>query len=89
MKKVFTEEFLDINSLLRVINSRQNNCIMKGQCSSKSGSKGFTGSESYEESVQLIRTGYVDILKDVKHLETSFRTQLLDLKTIKVFQGNF
>ena len=64
--KVLTEEFEDINSLLRVINSRENNSIMKDEDSSKTGSEDFTGTRSYDESVRLIRTGYVDILRDVK-----------------------
>lgn len=64
--KVLTEEFGDINSLLRVINSRKNNQVMSDTHSSKTGSEDFTGSSSYDEAVRLIRTGYVDILKDVK-----------------------
>ena len=43
--KVLTEEFGDINSLLRVINSRQNNSIMRDEHSSRTGDKSFTGSE--------------------------------------------
>ena len=73
--KVLTEEFEDINSLLRVINSRQNNAIMKDEHSSRTGDKSFTGSSSYDESVRLIRTGYVDILKDVKEKLTEITRQ--------------
>ena len=73
--KVLTEEFGDINSLLRVINSRQNNSIMRDEHSSRTGDKSFTGSESYDESVRLIRTGYVDILKDVKEKLTEITRQ--------------
>lgn len=73
--KVLTEEFEDINSLLRVINSRQNNSVMRDEDSSRTGSKSFTGSESYDESVKLIRTGYVDILKDVKEKLTEITRQ--------------
>lgn len=64
--EIITEEFEDINSLLRVINSRKKNSIMEYEDSSQSGTKDFTGTESYDEAVKLIRTGYVDILKDVK-----------------------
>lgn len=64
--KVITEEFDSINSLLTIINSRENNSVMENEHSSEEGSKSFTGSKSYGEAVKLIRTGYVDILKDVK-----------------------
>lgn len=73
--KVLTEEFEDINSLLRVINSRNNNSVMRDENSSRTGSENFTGSKSYDESVKLIRTGYVDILKDVKEKLTEITRQ--------------
>jgi len=73
--KVLTEEFEDINSLLRVINSRDNNSVMREENSSRTGSRSFTGSDSYDESVRLIRTGYVDILKDVKEKLTEITRQ--------------
>lgn len=66
MKKIYTEEFENIQILLKILNERPNNKVMKNEFSSSDGDFYFTGTDSYEEAVKLLRTGYTDIIKTVK-----------------------
>ncbi len=64
--KIVKEHFGSIHQMLSVIESRPNNSVMAGQDSSKTGTKRFTGTGSYEEAKQLFETGYTEILDQVK-----------------------
>jgi hypothetical protein len=64
--KIVKEHFGSIHQMLSVIESRPNNSVMAGQDSSKTGTKRFTGTDSYEEAKQLFETGYTEILDQVK-----------------------
>ena len=62
MKSVVFESFGNIDVFLNTIDSRVENFVFFGSdvCDSRNSSKSFTGTESYEESLELMRTGYVD-----------------------------
>lgn len=60
------ERFNSIKELLSILDSRENNKYMKREHASEESSARFTGTDSYEEAVSLLRTGYLDPLKKIK-----------------------
>lgn len=60
------EKFNSIKELLSTLESRENNKYMKNNHSSENSSASFTGTDSYEEAVTLLRMGYLDPLKKIK-----------------------
>ena len=62
MKGVVFESFGNIDVFLNTIGSRVENYMFFGSeaCDSKNNNKSFSGTESYEESLELMRKGYVD-----------------------------
>ncbi len=69
MKRVVFESFSNIEYFLNTIDSRVENSVYHGTgiCDSKSGSKSFTGTDSWEESLDLMRTGYVEGMEKLKN----------------------
>lgn len=65
-KKIIYEEFNSINELLNILNSRSNNKIMQGKNSSDTGDIQFTHTNNYKEAVDLFKTGYTEVLPDIK-----------------------
>lgn len=65
-KLIIRENFKSIHQMLDIIEHRPNNSVMKNEDSSKSGSKNFTGTRSYDEAKMLFQNGYTDILDKVK-----------------------
>lgn len=63
---IIKEHFDSIHQMIKVIESRPNNDIMKHCNASRSGSKSFTGTKSYEEAKQLFENGYTDVLEKIK-----------------------
>lgn len=63
---VIKEHFNSIHEMLNVIESRQNNNVMRYEHSSESGSENFTGTKSYEEAKELFQNGYTEILPKIK-----------------------
>lgn len=66
MAKLIQEHFNSISQMLNVICSRPNNKPMSSACSSREGTKDFTGTKSWEEAMNLYQYGYIDILEKVK-----------------------
>lgn len=64
--KLVREDFNSINEFLKVINSRQNNDIMKHEHSSEKEDYEFTLTHSYEEATHMLKTGYEKILPEIK-----------------------
>lgn len=62
------ETFNDISELLRVLNSRENNSVMKYEDSSETGSCDFTGTKSLEEAEELLRYGWFEKVNEVKKM---------------------
>lgn len=62
MKSVVFESFGNIELFSNVIGSRAENSVYSkaDDCGSKSGSESFTKTKSYEESLDLMRTGYAE-----------------------------
>lgn len=60
------EEFSSIDKLLKTLDSRPNNKIMEDKHFSEQHDSSFTGTESYQEAVNLLKYGYTDILPQIK-----------------------
>lgn len=71
MAKLIQEHFNSISEMLNVICSRPNNSVMKEANSSHKNGKGFTGTNSWDEAMNLYQYGYIDILEKVKKGTTS------------------
>lgn len=63
---IVKEHFDSIHQMIKVIESRPNNDVMKYCDSSHSGDRDFTGSKSYEEAKRLFENGYTDVLEKIK-----------------------
>lgn len=81
--RIIIEEFENINSLLRTICSRPNNKIMEDEDSSRSNDKEFTGTETWNDAVKLLRTGYTEILGEVKEQLVKITKQNKKFNSIK------
>lgn len=66
MQNIIIENFSSINEMLSILNTRENNSIMKYEDSSKTNGYSFTKTNSYEEAEKLITIGYTDILDEIK-----------------------
>ena len=66
MQNIIIENFSSINEMLSILNTRENNSIMKYEDSSKTNGYDFTKTKSYEEAEKLITIGYTDILDEIK-----------------------
>lgn len=64
--RVVREDFRSLNQLMEVLQKRPNNQTMRGEHSSREGSKHFTGTESYEEAEKMLVNGYLEILSQLK-----------------------
>lgn len=65
--KLNVEHFKSISEMMDILDKRPNNEIMKNQhSSSQKGDRRWYGTDSYEEASQLMRTGYTEILPQVK-----------------------
>lgn len=64
---VIEEHFDSIHSMLAVLDTRTNNLEMF-QChsSQKNGNKRFSGTNSWNEAVELFENGYTDVLEQIK-----------------------
>lgn len=89
MIKIIKEDFSSIHQMLNVINSRPNNHIMRGCNSSSTESYEFTGTHSYDEAVDLITNGYVEILPKVKSgikkLEKKLESEFQNVNKIRPY----
>lgn len=63
---VVKEHFDSIHKLLQTVTARPNNAEMKGCNSSRTGDANFTGTENWEEAVNLFETGYSEPLEEIK-----------------------
>ena len=70
MKKLVIEKFDSIEQLVNTLSSRTNNSVMTDENSSESGSKDFTGTDSYSEAEKFIKYGceenYTKIKQEIK-----------------------
>lgn len=65
--KIVKERFKSISEMMEMLDKRPNNKIMEGEnSSSRKGDRGWYGTDSYEEASQLMRTGWKEILPDIK-----------------------
>lgn len=64
--KIFMEEFPNIFYLTKTLETREKNEEMRGEDSSKTGSSGFTGTESYEEAIKLLYDGAQEIAEKIR-----------------------
>ena len=73
--KIVSEHFKSISEMMDIITKRPNNKIMESQnSSSRKGQKNWYGTESFEEAVDLMQTGYKDVLPQIKEgLNTSMK----------------
>lgn len=62
------EEFDNINYLLSTLENRKNNSIMRNNHSSEIGNYDFTKTNSYEEAAMMLKSGYKEVLPQVKSL---------------------
>lgn len=69
MKSVVFESFGNIELFSNAIGSRAENSVYSkaGYCGSKDGSESFAGTKSYEESLDLMRTGYAEGVEKLKN----------------------
>ena len=65
-KKVNFEKFDSIDNFMRIVESRPKNEIMKHKNSSRTGDKNFTGTNNYEEALDLLKNGYEKPLERIK-----------------------
>lgn len=63
---IVKEHFTSIRDMLSVINSRENNSVMKNEYSSSKGSYEFTGTRNWQEAIDLFENGYTDVLDKIK-----------------------
>lgn len=66
MPYLVREDFDSISQLLKALNSRPNNEIMRNEYSSHTKDKDFTGTESYDEAIDLLYSGYKDPIPEIK-----------------------
>ena len=65
-KKVNFEKFDSIDNFMKIIESRPKNEVMKHKNSSRTGDKNFTGTNNYEEALDLLKNGYEKPLERIK-----------------------
>lgn len=63
---ILREDFSSFTQLLKTLDERPNNHFMRNEDSSHSNGKDFTGTDSYDEAVDLLVHGYTDKLGDIK-----------------------
>jgi len=63
---IVTEHFESIDQMLRVVNNRPNNKIMRGESSSQKSDYDFTLTHNYAEATSLFENGYTKVLDKVK-----------------------
>ena len=63
---IVRENFKSLHEMMETLGSRKNNEPMRGEDSSTSNGKSFTGTESYKEAEQLMAHGYTKILPEIK-----------------------
>ena len=63
---IVRENFKSLHEMMATLGSRKNNEPMRGENSSTSNGKSFTGTESYKEAEQLMAHGYTKILPEIK-----------------------
>lgn len=63
---VIYEHFSNLHQLIQTITNRPNNEVMKNEFSSQTGSEEFTLTTSWDHAVQLLQSGYTDILGEIK-----------------------
>lgn len=68
--KLFMEEFPNIFYLTKTLETREKNEEMRGEDSSRTGSSGFTGTESYEEAIKLLYDGAQEIAEKIRAKST-------------------
>lgn len=73
--KIVSEHFKSISEMMDIITKRPNNKVMESQnSSSRKGEKAWYGTASFEEAVDLMQTGYKDVLPRIKEgLNTSMK----------------
>lgn len=67
--KIIRENFNSIQEMLKVLNERENNKVMRNEFSSQGkddGPNGWYMTKSYEEAENLITNGYTEILDEIK-----------------------
>ena len=65
--KLIHEHFNSINELLSVLSTRPNNAVMARENSSqKIGDKSWYGTDNWEDALYLLKTGYTNILPEIK-----------------------
>ena len=63
---IVRENFKSLHDLMSTLEKRPNNEPMRGEDSSKSNGKSFTGTESYKEAEEIMSHGYTKILPEIK-----------------------
>ena len=63
---IIKEHFKSISEMLSTIEARPNNEIMERKHESRNEGKDFTGTESWEEALELFRNGYTEVLPQIK-----------------------
>lgn len=63
---IVQEHFQSIHQMLKTLDGRKNNAVMRGEDSSSSGNSSFTLTESWDHAMKLLRYGYTDILGEIK-----------------------
>lgn len=84
--KVIKEHFTSIHQLLKTLDSRRNNDVMRGEDSSNTSDYDFTRTRSYKEATTLFEKGYTDILPKIregmKKMERKLATEFIHIKKI-------
>lgn len=83
-KRVIHEYFPSIHDMLKCLNERKNNEVMKHENSSTHrGDVTWYGTSSYDEAVNLLTCGYTDILDRIRVGITKVTKSLKDFKISK------
>lgn len=64
--KVLYDPYISYGSLIKSLASRENSEIMKNEHSSQSNDYDWTGTHNYDEAVQLLSSGYMEVVRSMK-----------------------
>ena len=64
-RKIVLEKFNSLDDFTSTIGMRKNNSVFANSFSSEEGSSSFSGTSSYQESIELISRGYSDGLSKI------------------------
>lgn len=82
--RVIHEYFSSINQMLKVLESRENNYVMRNEHSSeRQGDSSWSGTSSWDEAVKLLTKGYTDVLDKLKLGISKSMKSLTDIEVPK------